>query len=570
MKKSIAIILLSMAWSASYAEYKPGYYDAMDGKSKEDLKQAARACVEKHTMLNYSNLPNYWIVSDIYPELYDGLKRWWDMYSNNVYLIQNGQTGKASFSANKMQREHAVPKSWWKKGNDVEYTPAYTDMWNLYPSDGPANQAKLNYPLGPVKSASYDNGVTKVGDAMSGFGGGSSKVFEPGDEYKGDFARAFFYMATVYDDLPWAYTYMFQTNEWPTLRNWASSMLLDWARQDPVSQKEIDRNDAVETCQGNRNPFIDFPQLAEYIWGNRTSDVFYLKDQEGGGVVIPPIDGDPELLMPVNGEAIDFGEAAIGRGVSAVVQIKGKNLTAPLSLRVTGSDRADFIPEVTEIPASVINTREVYSLPVMFLPASEGSKTASLVIFDGGLGGGNNVTVRLRGESFPVPDLSPLVAYEASDISDDSYVASWSAAPEIIDYYVLNRVRYYEDESEGELIECNETSLLVEDRDPNVMESYTVYSSRLGCLSESSNSVIVAADTGVKGIDDATPLEFEVGDGFIRILGDTDSQGFYVVDIYGRIIIDVERVRGGDVFELPRVGVAVLVSGGKSRKIMIN
>ncbi len=69
MKKYIAFILLSMASVASYADYKPGYYDAMDGKTKEDLKQAARACVEKHTMLNYSNLPNYWIVSDVYPEL---------------------------------------------------------------------------------------------------------------------------------------------------------------------------------------------------------------------------------------------------------------------------------------------------------------------------------------------------------------------------------------------------------------------------------------------------------------------------------------------------------------------
>lgn len=293
------------------ADYKEGYYDDMDGKTKETLKEAARRCVEHHVKLSYTNLPNYWVVSDVYPDLYDGLQRWWDMYSDNVYLIADGMTGKASFSANKMQREHAVPKSWWKKGDDVEYTPAYSDMWNLYPSDGSANQAKLNYPLGPVLKADFDNGVTKVGRAVDGFGGGSEKVFEPGDEYKGDFARAFFYMATVYDDLPWKYTYMFQQNQWPTLREWASDMLLDWARQDPVSQKEIDRNDAVETCQGNRNPFIDFPQLAEYIWGVRTADVFYISEQ-GWNAVDSMID-DARFDFRINGNTIEImGECPAG------------------------------------------------------------------------------------------------------------------------------------------------------------------------------------------------------------------------------------------------------------------
>lgn len=567
MKKSLILLSLVIFVSAAHADYKAGYYDAMDGQKKEALKRAAKKCVETHQELRYSDLPNYWINSDVYPELYDGLRRWWEMYSNNIYLIDNGLTGKQSFSANKMQREHAVPKSWWKKGDDVEYTPAYSDMWNLFPSDGSANQAKLNYPLGPVKSAKFDNGLSKVGTAMTGFGGGSEQVFEPGDEYKGDFARSFFYMATVYDDLPWKYTYIFYTNQWPTLRNWAKDMLLDWARRDPVSQKEIDRNDAVEKCQGNRNPFVDFPQLAEYIWGDRTEEVFYIKDQ-GSSPDTPPGEGDPEITAPVAGEALDFGQVAEGRSVQRILQIQGKNLTSSLRVRLEGADAPMFIPEVTEIPASAINAGEVYALPILFTPTSLGEKTATLVLCGGGLEADREVSTTLIGEALETPTLSTPTAYEATDITSDSYTASWGAIPEIVDYYVLNRVRYLEEESTGELIECNGTSVRVEGRDPEVMESYTVYASRLGYLSEPSNSITVASDSGIRGIDDTTPLEFEAIGGEIRILGDTETDGFMVTDIYGRIVIRADKARGGDTYALPSSGIYILMSGGKSKKIL--
>lgn len=105
----------------------------------------------------------------------------------------------------------------------------------------------------------YDNGSCKVGAAVTGQGGGSGRVFEPADEYKGDFARSFFYMATVYDDLPWCINYMYVQESWPTLQNWALNMLLQWARRDPVSQKEIDRNDAVENARETAIPSLTSP-----------------------------------------------------------------------------------------------------------------------------------------------------------------------------------------------------------------------------------------------------------------------------------------------------------------------
>ena len=213
MKNKIFLLLtLSLAVQMAYANFTEGYYDRMDGKKKEALKTAAKQCVSSHTTLGYYDLPDYWQYSDVYPELVNGCKRWWEMYSDKIYLIQQGQSGTKSFSTNKMQREHSVPKSWWKQNGSVEYTPAYSDMWNLYPSDGPANQAKLNYPFGEVRTATFDNGVSKVGSPMSGQGGGCANVFEPADEYKGDFARSMFYMATVYDDINWVINYMFQKN----------------------------------------------------------------------------------------------------------------------------------------------------------------------------------------------------------------------------------------------------------------------------------------------------------------------------------------------------------------------
>ena len=126
MKKLIFILALVFSVTASYAGFKPGYYDRLDGKKRETLKKAVKECVSSHRQLDYYDLPDYWITTDIYPELVDGLKRWWDMYSDEMYLIQRGQSGRQSFSSYGMQREHSVPKSWWKKGSSVDYTPAYS------------------------------------------------------------------------------------------------------------------------------------------------------------------------------------------------------------------------------------------------------------------------------------------------------------------------------------------------------------------------------------------------------------------------------------------------------------
>lgn len=555
-----AVSLLSFCLSG-YAGYKTGYYDRLEGKSKESLKYAAKACVKTHTRLDYYNLPNDWIYTDIYPEFYNGCRRWWEMYSNEMLLIQSWQSGTQAFSANKMQREHAVPKSWWKKNGDVEYTPAYTDMWNLYPSEAAANQAKSNYPFGEVSAPSFDNGSCLVGTPVSGQGGGCRSVFEPADEYKGDFARTIFYMATVYDDLPWVYNYMFNANSpYPTLRQWAIDTLLQWARLDPVSQKERDRNEGVETRQGNRNPFIDFPELAEYIWGTRMLETFRIADQ--GGQTTPPITGDPEMTSPVNGEMLDFGQAAVGSTVSRPLEIRARNLTAPLSLSLSGKDRKMFSLSVTSVTALDINASDVYRVQVLYTPTSEGTHEAAIALYDGGLTG--SIAVGVVGEGCPVPTLTAPTALEPTGMTEEGYTANWTLSPETVDYYELTRVRYLSDDEETEIHESGLNSYPLEGREPGVAESYSVRSARLGYYSATSNSIFVpASESGVNamaGQEGFTRIARR--DGAWKVVTTLGSVEVALRDLNG-IIVSRKRYSDGEELELPDVyGIFIATAPG--------
>lgn len=210
-----------------------------------------------------------------------------DMYSNNVRYFNpaNPTTSVAGFDI-----EHMLPKSWW--GGDVN--PAYCDIFHLVPGDASANRSKSNHAPGVPADSSFFNGSFVTGrDTIHGL----TRVFCPADEYKGDFARAYFYIATCYgDSLQWVEKgepAQAMTNEgWQEFLPWLRDLLLEWHRLDPVSQKELDRAVEVNKIQGNRNPFIDYPELAEYIWGNKQGEEvdFYMLVQSYGD----PYNDQPE------------------------------------------------------------------------------------------------------------------------------------------------------------------------------------------------------------------------------------------------------------------------------------
>ena len=187
-----------------------------------------------------------------------------DMYSNNVrYFNPENPTGSVSG----FDIEHMLPKSWW--GGDVN--PAYCDLYHLVPGDYSANRSKSNHAPGIPADSTFNNGSFVTG---SGAAYGLTRVFCPADEYKGDFARAYFYIVTCYgDSLKWEETGepgTAMTNEgWQEFQPWLRDLLVAWHRMDPVSDKELNRAIEVNKIQGNRNPFIDYPELVEYIWGNK-------------------------------------------------------------------------------------------------------------------------------------------------------------------------------------------------------------------------------------------------------------------------------------------------------------
>ena len=244
---------------------------SLDGLKKEELKTAVYAISQPQTVLDYGS----------------GSKgTWWGFwYTDRINTITNECFNRYSpsrfyFSSHDgtsisgMNIEHSFPKSWW---GGTTYVNAYKDLFNLYPSDSEANSDKSNYPMGAVETvtSSSGEGYDQVGYAT--INGAQVKVWEPGDLFKGEFARSYFYMATTYQNYTWQGTQGLQeleNNTWPTLQEWAYTLYLEWIVLDPVDAIEVERNQAVYEIQGNRNLFIDYPYLADYIWGDSTEVAF--------------------------------------------------------------------------------------------------------------------------------------------------------------------------------------------------------------------------------------------------------------------------------------------------------
>lgn len=250
---------------ALHAQAPEGYYDSLYGLNGPALKDAVQTLIADHKVITYGD--NTWEAfetTDVRATA-EGLI-WYDMYSNVMEFVATGHNG--------LNIEHSVPNSWW--GGKSGSVSAYSDLHLLNPSNADANNRKSNWPLGEVGSASWTNGLSQLGTPVAGQGGGASKVFEPADEYKGDFARAYFYVFTIYAGLDWKADsdYMYDTASPLTLKPWAYELLLKWCAEDPVDDREARRNDLVAGIQGNRNPYIDMPGLAGYIWGDDSQTPF--------------------------------------------------------------------------------------------------------------------------------------------------------------------------------------------------------------------------------------------------------------------------------------------------------
>jgi len=273
MKKIALLFLLTLIQIAvTFGQIPAGYYALANGKFGDELKSALSSAISNnYNQRSYSDLWGDFYVTDAQPN-----GSVWDMYSNCSFTFGNSQCGNYNSLCDCYNREHSLPKSWF---NDQTTAPMHTDLFHLYPTDGFTNGKRGNFPFGEVASASWTgNNGSKVGS--SSFSGYTGVVFEPADEYKGDFARTYFYMATRYLNTNFTYelgsvTYTYN-NSTCNFTDYALNLLLNWHRNDPVSQKEINRNNAVFGIQNNRNPYIDYPKLVEHIWGVLQESPFQL------------------------------------------------------------------------------------------------------------------------------------------------------------------------------------------------------------------------------------------------------------------------------------------------------
>lgn len=266
--KSILHVLILIVTIFNSFKLNAQYYNAALGLNGPQLKTSLHNIIKGHTAVLYATL---WTSFQTTDKKLNGDV--WDMYTDipggipvHTYQFITDQCGNYNAEGDCYNREHSWPKEYF--GGDNSYT-MYSDLHHLFATDGWVNNKHAAFPFGNITNASYtsSNG-TKVGTGST-YAGYTNKLFEPIDSFKGDFARAYFYMSTRYEgeDAGWNNWEMANGAE---LTPEAITLLLLWHHNDPVSQKEIDRNEAVFLIQGNRNPFVDYPQFADCIWG--TSD----------------------------------------------------------------------------------------------------------------------------------------------------------------------------------------------------------------------------------------------------------------------------------------------------------
>lgn len=235
--------------------YSGTYYTDIENNSKvlkgDELVRALSAILNStYKNRSYAALWEGYAKTDIKPGTGNVI---WDMYSNVNYTLSNDQCGNYSKEGDCYNREHSVPKSWFD-----EKAPMVYDIYHVVPTDGYVNGKRSNYPFGEVGTATYtsENG-SKLG--TSNVSGISGTVFEPIDEYKGDFARIYFYMATCYYGQVGNWSGGVFKGTYPYLNDSYFQLYLKWALEDPVSEKEIQRNEGGFEFQGNRNPYVDHP-----------------------------------------------------------------------------------------------------------------------------------------------------------------------------------------------------------------------------------------------------------------------------------------------------------------------
>ena len=325
-------VMAFMAW-AQGPNNTGEYYKPADGKMGAELKTALFNIIGKEkayytfvdeygetqskqfTAVSYSGLLDAYEDTDL-----DSDNKIWDMYSIYKKYTINDNIASYKKEGDGWNREHTVPQSWFN-----EDSPMKSDLFHVYPTDAAINGMRSSFPYGKVGTITQSSWSPEGEPPFSKLGwptddlGYSGKVFEPNDLYKGDLARSYFYMVTCYEGTNFTYGNnpgggaVFESGEkmeYPAMKTWALNLFLEWSHKDEIGSKEYNRNNAVSKLQFNRNPYIDYPGLEQYIWGSMTDVAFSYDDYqvpENYSIYIPgddPGPDDPPIIIPSDGEYV--------------------------------------------------------------------------------------------------------------------------------------------------------------------------------------------------------------------------------------------------------------------------
>jgi endonuclease I len=432
MRKQLLLTFASLCVAATYATEPSGYYSACENLSGAQLLSALCSTVGDHTVVSYSGLWTLYQKTDVHEN-----GKIWDMYSTKEWTYQKEQCGSYSNIGDCYNREHSLPKSWFK-----EALPMVSDAFHIYPTDGKVNGQRSNYPYGECAngtSVSSHNNITALGKlGASTFSGYTGTVFEPDDEYKGDLARGYFYMAAAYNDRisSWS-SDMLNGTSYPAFSSWAIDLLLKWHRQDPVSEKELNRNEAVYDAQHNRNPFIDHPELVEYIWGDKQNKKW-----------TSSVSTEPTISLPVNNSTVDMGYVGVGVARSTTIAVKGSNLASNVVASIAG---AGFSVSPSTLSAASVNASDGTTLTITYTAQSAGEAKGVLTLTSGDV----VTTVTITAHA-----LDGLPAGDPTNITSESFVAHWTYVGKADEH---NCYRLYLTDANGEVVDTYPRSVVATD-----------------------------------------------------------------------------------------------------------
>lgn len=386
---SFALFCCAALWAVDPSTNLVTYYANIDGKatdSNDNLRTTLCSIISTgYTTIGYSSLPNSVYAASSDPsDFYEGSsKTMEDIYSS--YPYNSSQDGSSATTCGMgWNKEHTVPQSWFGKAS-----PMVSDAHHIFPTDIRMNSCRSNYPYGENNASKYCSSYGYGHLGTSTFSGYTGQVFDPGSTedcggkcYRGDLARVYFYMATRYRTTDFTsgtgYTSFTYTNGVADLTDYMKNLMLKWHREDPVSEKELKRNNAIYAHQKNRNPFVDYPCLVEYIWGDKKGETVSLSSLISGyvGVGTDCCSTDPTLT--VSSSSITIGPIATSSSTTQTFTVTGANLTGSISITKNSGSSSYITVNPTSITSGYNGTTPITI--TYNAPASAGTHTATLTI----------------------------------------------------------------------------------------------------------------------------------------------------------------------------------------------